>query len=73
MRTARLLAELSPERVELLSSRALGPRIGDIVHLDQGFTFPDGRPGGMVSFVGPDGRTDWTADVYDSEIEVLGQ
>jgi hypothetical protein len=36
--------------------------IGDIVQLlDQGFTFPDGKPGGIVYCIAPDGSVKWGA------------
>lgn len=71
MRKARLIAPIPPERVHDTCGDGSAPDVGDIVELDQGFTFPDGRPGGMVYCVRPDGGIRWGADVYDSEIEVL--
>jgi hypothetical protein len=71
MRKARLIAPLPPERFEAVGGSGNAPIVGDIVELDQGFTFPDGRQGGMVYCVATDGAIIWTADVYDSEIEAL--
>jgi hypothetical protein len=71
MKKARLIVPIPPERVHDSCGDGSVPKIGDIVELDQGFTFPDGRTGGMVYCIGSDGRIKWGADVYDSEIEVF--
>jgi hypothetical protein len=42
--------------------------IGDVVQLDQGFTFPDGEPGCLVHFVRKDGQLGYEAIAYESEI-----
>ena len=39
-----------------------------MVVLDQGFTFPGGKPGGLVYCMGQGGRIRWEAQVYESEI-----
>jgi hypothetical protein len=44
------------------------PEVGDIVALDQGFTFPDGKPGCVVYGIGKDGSYRYEAEVYESEI-----
>jgi hypothetical protein len=72
MRTAKLIAIPSVDRVDLECGDGSRPTLGDIVELDQGFTFPDGRSGGIVFCKSSDGKTKWCADVYDSEIEVIG-
>ena len=71
MKRARLIAEIPHDRVHDSCGDGSTPIVGDIVELDQGFTFPDGRPGGMVYCMRSDGHIRWGADVYDSEIEVL--
>ena len=73
MRTARLIAPIPPVRVQYSCGDCNAPKVGDVVQVDQGFMFPDGRPGGMVYFVDPDGRILWSADVYDSKLEVLAE
>ena len=71
MRTARLITSISPDRIHDACGDGSAPQVGDLVQLDQGFTFPDGRPGGMAYCVRPDGHIAWGADVYDFEIEVI--
>lgn len=73
MRRARLIAALPMERVDTSDGDGSTPQVGDIVELDQGFTFPDGRPGGTVFCVADDGHDKWSADVLESEIEILHQ
>ena len=68
---ARLIAALPPERVDTSAGDGSTPQIGDIVELDHGFTFPDGRSGGIVVCVDASGEIKWFADVLSSEIEVL--
>ena len=71
MRKARLIVALPPERVYDTGGDGSIPKVGDIVVLDQGFTFPDGRPGGTVCCLRADGGVAWGADVYITEIEAL--
>ena len=71
MKRARLIAVVPAERVDVSGGDGSAPRVGDIVELDHGFTFPDGRPGGIVVCRAPDGHFKWSADVLDSEIELL--
>jgi len=63
---APLIAQIPAERVHSIDGSV--PKIGDIVVLDQGFTFPDGKPGCLVSCMDPDGKFRWEAEVYESEI-----
>ena len=49
------------------------PAIGDIVDLDQGFTGPNGEPMGMIYCVDENGKIHWTADAFDSELELIVQ
>ena len=71
MPIARLIASVPANRVYESCGDGSKPQIGDIVQLDQGFTFPDGKPGVMVYCVTPDGQTKWGADVYGSELELI--
>jgi hypothetical protein len=71
MKFARLIAEIPADRIHDSCGDASTPKVGDIVQLDQGFTFPDGKQGGIVYCVTRDGITKWGADVYESEIEVI--
>lgn len=63
---APLIAEIPAERIH--SKDGSVPKIGDVVVLDQGFTFPDGGPGCLVLFIDQDGKCRWEAEVYESEI-----
>lgn len=63
---ASLIAEIPAERVHSIDGSA--PKIGDVVVLDQGFTFPDGKPGCLVFCLDQDGKFRWEAEVYESEI-----
>lgn len=63
---APLIAEIPAERVH--SKDGSVPKIGDVVILDQGLTFPDGEPGCLVLFIDQDGKYRWEAEVYESEI-----
>jgi hypothetical protein len=67
MRTARLISLPAAERVEVADGPM--PVVGDRVVLDHGFTFPDGRSGGMVVGLAADGRVRYYADLYDDEID----
>ena len=69
MRKARLLVAPPAERVEYFGGDGKQSQAGDIVQLDHGFTFPDGRPGGLVYCE----EKDYEAEVYDSEIELMDE
>jgi surface antigen len=71
MRKARLIAPIPPERVYDSGGDGSIPKVGDIVVLDHGFTFPDGRQGGTVCCKREDGHVAWGADVYVTEIEII--
>jgi hypothetical protein len=71
MTKARLLVAIPIERADDLCGDGGLPQAGDIVLLDQGFTFPDGQSGGLVRNVGDDGHIRYEAEVYDTEIEVI--
>jgi hypothetical protein len=70
MRKARLLVPIPLERV-LDGGDGTIPNPGDIVVLDQGFMFPDGKSGGMVYYETDDGQIKYEAEVYDTELEVV--
>lgn len=63
---ALLIAHIPPERVRCYDGSV--PTVGDLVMLDQGFTFDDGLPGVLVYCVSSDGITRWSAEVYETEI-----
>ena len=63
---APLIAEIPSSR--FTSPDGTEPRIGDVVQLDQGFTFPDGEPGCLVHLVRKDGHLGYEAMAYESEI-----
>ena len=63
---APLTAEIPPSRFTSLDGTK--PQIGDIVQIDQGFTFPEGEPGCLVYLVAQDGTYRYSAEVYESEI-----
>ena len=44
------------------------PKVGDVVVLDQGFTFPDGKPGCLVYGINETGEYRYEAEVYESEL-----
>ncbi len=71
MPIARLIKLIPEYRIYDSCGDGSIPAIGDIVELDQGFTFPDGKPGGMVYCKTTQGVTKWGADVYESEIELI--
>jgi len=73
MRKARLIASVPMERVDQTGGDGSTPELGDVVVLDQGFTFPDGRSGGSVFCLAADGRLKWCADILDSEIEGISE
>jgi len=68
---AKLINSLPHERVEPGTGDGSLPKIGDIVDLDQGFTFPNGQAGGMVVCRAPNGHIRWAGHVLESEIELL--
>ena len=63
---APLIAEIPLSRFTSLDGST--PQIGDIVRIDQGFTFPEGESGCLVYLVARDGTYRYTAEVYESEI-----
>ncbi|MCU8501503.1 hypothetical protein M2G70_22960 [Vibrio vulnificus] len=44
------------------------PEVGDVIALDQGFTFDDGKPGCLVYALGLNGQYRYEALVYETEI-----
>ena len=44
------------------------PKVGDVVVLDQGFTFPDGKPGCLIYGISEEGKCRYEAEVYESEL-----
>lgn len=66
MKKAKLIANIPTERFRSVGGHI--PEIGDVVALDQGFTFLDGRPGCLVYGMNQDGTFRYEADVYESEL-----
>ena len=66
MKRAHLIAQIPPTRFRSIDGSA--PQVGDVVVLDQGFTFPDGKPGGLVYCTSQNGEFKWEAEVYESEV-----
>jgi hypothetical protein len=71
MRRVRLIATVPEERIDRTGGDGSSPKVGDIAIPDQGFTFPDGRSGGSVYALTAEGKLKWSADVLDSEIELI--
>lgn len=44
------------------------PEVSDVVVLDQGFTFSDGKPGCIVYGINEEGKYRYEAEVYESEL-----
>lgn len=63
---ATLIAKIPQERFRSIDGSI--PEIGDIIELDQGFTFPDGKPGCLVYGVDKKGNDRYEAEVYEYEI-----
>ena len=63
---APIIAEIPPSRFTSIDGTK--PKVGDVVQLDQGLTFPDGEPGCVVYLLGPNGESRYEAWVYESEI-----
>jgi phage protein D len=73
LRKARMLVTLAVERLDCVQEGdASMPSAGDIVELDQGFTGADGKPMGIVVCRSEDGIFRWSAEVFDTEIELIG-
>jgi len=66
MTKASLIAQIPAERFRSYDGSV--PKIGDVVILDQGFTFPDEQPGCIVYCDNQHGKLKWEAEVYESEI-----
>ena len=65
---ARLLNSLPEDRYRILTGKAVPPKIGDVVTLDQGFASPDGKPMVLAYFIAEDGSLLYEAEVYESEL-----
>ena len=69
-RKARIIKLIPIERVDRTQGDGISElQIGDLVELDQGFTFPSGQAGGMVICANSDDSVRWVADILISEIE----
>ena len=65
---AILIAKIPEERVRSIDGSF--PEIGDVVALDQGFTFPDRKPGCLVYGIDQNDKYRYEAEVYETEISV---
>ena len=68
MKTKRSTLALSIPKTRYRTIDGSVPEVGDIVTLDQGFTFPDGKPGCVVYGTSKDGNYRYEAEVYESEL-----
>ena len=66
MKKATLISKIPAERFRSIDGSV--PEIGDVIALDQGFTFPDGKPGCLVYGMDQDGKDIYEAEVYELEI-----
>lgn len=66
MTKATLIVQIPPERFRSFDGSV--PKIGDIICLDQGFTFPNGNAGCLVYCAGENGTFKWEAELYEFEI-----
>lgn len=69
LKTAKLLSHVPAERVNQTDGSV--PEPGDIVVLDHGFNFHDGKPGGLVVCLHPNGTLKYEIEVYESDLEIL--
>ena len=63
---ARLVANIPENRFSSVAGRV--PKIGDVIIIDQGFTFPDGKAGCLVYFHEQNGNLEYEAEVYETEV-----
>lgn len=71
---ARLASKVDASRLELAECDGRHvPQVGDLVHVDQGFTNADGQNMYIVYCQHPDGRIKWAADLFDAELEPLNR
>jgi len=63
---ARLSADIPENRFSSFNGRL--PKIGDLVVIDQGFTFPDEKAGCLVYFQNSEGDFEYEAKVYETEL-----
>ncbi len=61
-----LISEIPNERFCTIDGSK--PKVGDIVALDQGFTFEDGEAGCLVYGVNSKRQFSYEAEVYESEL-----
>jgi len=66
MLKAKLISEIPKERFRTIDGSV--PKIGDIVSLDHGFTFANGKAGCLVYGIGLEGKYKFEAEVYETEI-----
>ena len=66
MKKATLIAKIPDKRFRTIDGSV--PEIGDIIVLDQGFTFPDGEPGCLIYGIDEEGKFRFEGEVYEIEI-----
>lgn len=66
IKIATLIAAIPEVRFRSIDGSV--PKVGNVIALDQGFTFPEGKPGCLVYGIGKDGKYRYEAEVYESEI-----
>ena len=66
IKKATLIAKIPDKRFRSIDGSV--PEVGDVIALDQGFTFPDGKPGCLVYGLDKEGNIRFEAEVYESEI-----
>ena len=71
---ARLVKIIPRRRLTFISGDVeKSPSVGDLGETDHCFTGSWGRPMVLVYFVSADGSTEWEAEAYESELELLEQ
>ncbi len=63
---AKLVSNIPQSRFRTEIGRI--PKVGDVVVIDQGFTFEDGKAGCLVYLDNEDGIFEYEAEVYETEI-----
>ena len=64
---ARLSANIPENRFSTINGRT--PIVGDLVVIDQGFTFPEGQAGCLVYLQNAEGNYEYEAEVYETELD----
>jgi len=71
MNDVRIIKSIPKRRLRLIRGDASKPPVvGDLGETDQGYAGPWG-PMVLVYFVSADGNTEWEAEAYESELELI--